>query len=92
MSTDADGTGDNGSSPPVKISLSLGESGALWVARDEETGVASQGPTCEDALENLDEAVVGYHGKGEPPSDDDLRELGIDPEDNTSGELHDIFF
>ena len=29
-----------------------------WVARDDDTGVASQGPTREAALENLDEAVA----------------------------------
>lgn len=28
-----------------------------WVATDEDTGVTSQGPTREAALENLDEAV-----------------------------------
>lgn len=28
-----------------------------WVAKDDDTGVASQGPTREAALENLDEAV-----------------------------------
>lgn len=28
-----------------------------WSAIDEETGVASQGPTREEALENLDEAI-----------------------------------
>jgi predicted RNase H-like HicB family nuclease len=59
----------------------------VWVARDEDTGVTSQGQTRQAALENLDEAVAGYHGAGESPSDDDLREMGIDPEQNTSGSL-----
>jgi len=85
MSTDTDDAGDETSSPPVNISLSLGESGECWVARDEDTGVTSQGRTRQTALENLDTAVEGYHGAGSEPTDEDLRELGIDPERNTSG-------
>jgi len=45
MSTDTDGAGDEDPTTPVEISLTLGESGDLWVARDGETGVASQGET-----------------------------------------------
>jgi predicted RNase H-like HicB family nuclease len=89
MSTDADETGEDEASPPVNITLSLGEGGELWVARDEDTGVTSQGSTREAALENLDEAVAGYHGAGEPPSDEELEALGIDPENNTSGSVSD---
>jgi len=33
------------------------EDDGWWSAVDEETGVASQGPTRAEALENLDEAV-----------------------------------
>lgn len=63
----------------------------LWTAVDVETGVASQGETREAALENLDEAVEGYEGAGRPPTDEELRELGIDPEENDgSGELPDV--
>jgi predicted RNase H-like HicB family nuclease len=52
-----------------------------WSAIDEETGVASQGDTRREALSNLDEAVALHRGDiGEPVSDDDLLELGIDPE------------
>lgn len=90
MSTDADDAGEDGLTYPVEITLSLGESGELWVARDEETGVASQGPTRVEALENLDEAVAGYHGAGTPSTDDERRALGVDPEDTTSGELPDV--
>jgi predicted RNase H-like HicB family nuclease len=88
MSTDADGSDDE-VTPPVNISLSLGEGGEVWVARDEDTGVTSQGRTRQSALENLDEAVAGYHGHGDSPTDEELRELGIDPERNTSGSLDD---
>jgi predicted RNase H-like HicB family nuclease len=87
MSTDIDDPGDEESALPVNISLSVGESGDVWVARDEDTGVTSQGQTRETALENLDEAVAGYHGAGESPSDEELREVGIEPEQNTSGSL-----
>jgi len=33
MSTDTDGAGDEDPTTPVEISLTLGESGDLWVAR-----------------------------------------------------------
>lgn len=55
-----------------------------WVAKDEtvgEHGIASQGRTREEALENLDEAVALYRDEsGRPPTDDDLRDWGVDPE------------
>ena len=87
MSTDINEPGDEDFTPPVNISLSVGESGDVWVARDEDTGVTSQGQTREAALENLDEAVAGYHGAGESPSGEELRDVGIDPEQNTSRSL-----
>lgn len=90
MSTDANESSDGDHTPPEKITLTLGESRELWVARDEETGVASQGTTRQEALENLDEAVAGYHGAGEPPTDEELRELGVKPDENTSGDLPDV--
>ncbi|MFB6292962.1 MAG: type II toxin-antitoxin system HicB family antitoxin [Halonotius sp.] len=34
------------------------EDDGWWSAIDEETGVASQGPTRQEALENLDEATA----------------------------------
>lgn len=40
---------------------------------------------------NLDEAVALYRGEiGREPTDEELREVGIDPDDNTSGELPDV--
>lgn len=52
-----------------------------WTARDQDTGVASQGETPEEAMENLDEAVALYRGEtGHDPTDEELRELGVDPE------------
>ncbi len=86
MSTDTPGKSDR---PPglQNITLRLSEDGETWVAKDEDTGVASQGPSREAALENLDEAVAGLHGAGTEPTDEELHELGIDPQNNESGPL-----
>jgi predicted RNase H-like HicB family nuclease len=52
-----------------------------WSAIDEDLNVASQGETREEALEMLDEAVALHTGEaGEPVTDEDLRELGLDPD------------
>ncbi|TKX74526.1 type II toxin-antitoxin system HicB family antitoxin [Halorubrum sp. GN11_10-6_MGM] len=57
-----------------------------WIARDVGTGVATQGESRSDALENLDEAVALHRGEiGREPTDEELRELGIDPEENATG-------
>jgi predicted RNase H-like HicB family nuclease len=57
------------------------EDDGRWSAIDEETGVASCGDTREEALEMLDEAVALHTGEaGEPVTDDDLEELGLDPD------------
>lgn len=73
----------------IEPTITLTDDGDRWVARDTETGVTSQGPTHEAALDNLDEALAGYRGEGDPPSDEDLRKLGIDPANNESGSLDD---
>ena len=74
-----------------EIRLTNSEESDLWTAVDIETGVASQGQSRQEALENLDEAVEGYRGAGRSPTEDELQELGIDPEENESGgELPDI--
>ena len=62
------------------------EEGGGWSAIDEETGVASQGQSRQEALENLDEAVAGYHGEGSEPTREELIQSGIDPENNVSGD------
>lgn len=54
-----------------------------WSAIDEEIGVASCGDTREEALEMLDEAVALHTGEaGEPVTDEDLEELGLDPDEH----------
>jgi predicted RNase H-like HicB family nuclease len=58
-----------------------------WVAEDVETGVTTQGESREAALANLDEAVALHNDEvGREPTDEELREMGIDPADNTTGE------
>jgi predicted RNase H-like HicB family nuclease len=73
------------------ITLTENEDG-WWTARNVKVGVTSQGKTREEALENLDEAVALYKGEiGREPTEEELREIGIDPEDNeTGGELPDV--
>lgn len=68
----------------IEPTITLTESDEWWIARDTETGVTSQGKMREAALENLDEALAGYGGEGDVPSDEELREFGIDPAENTS--------
>ncbi|WP_138005027.1 type II toxin-antitoxin system HicB family antitoxin [Halalkalirubrum salinum] len=76
----------------VEPTITPTDDGDRWVAKDTETGVVSQGKTREEALANLDEAVAGYHGEGRSPTDEELREAGIDPDKNVSGEPNaDIF-
>jgi len=50
-------------------------------ARDIETGVASYGETKAEALAMLAEALELYAGRGEPVTDDDLREFGLESDD-----------
>lgn len=73
----------------VQRRITLTKEGDGWVALDEEvgeSGVASQGKTREEALENLDEAVALHEGEiGESIETWEeeaavLRDLGIDPE------------
>jgi predicted RNase H-like HicB family nuclease len=74
-----------------EIRLTEDPESEYWVAKDIETGVASQGKTRVQALDNLDEAVEGYHGAGREPTKEELHELDIDPDENTSGgELPDV--
>ncbi|GGL41720.1 HicB family protein [Halarchaeum grantii] len=58
-----------------------------WIATDVETGVTTQGESRADALDNLDEAVALHKGEiGHEPTEEELRELGIDPAANATGE------
>lgn len=44
-----------------RFTISEGESTDLWVAKEEQTGVVSQGDTPSAALDNLQEALELYH-------------------------------
>lgn len=49
-------------------------------AHDIESGVASYGETKAEALAMLADALELHTGGGEPVTDEDLREWGIDPD------------
>jgi predicted RNase H-like HicB family nuclease len=52
-----------------------------WTARDLRVGVTAQGETRDAALDNLDALVDAVEGDGgHPPTDDEIRDLGVDPE------------
>jgi len=63
-----------------------------WTARNLAAELSAQGATREEALENLDEVVAAVRGEGgREPTEEQLRELGIDPEENVpGGELPDV--
>ena len=75
--------GDDGPRQEIR----LVSSGKLWVATDIESGVASQGETRVEALENLDEALALHRSETSDSIDsreaerEVLRELGIDPDE-----------
>ncbi|PSP92574.1 HicB family protein [Halobacteriales archaeon QS_4_62_28] len=57
------------------------------------TGVRTYGDSREHALEMIDDAVALYRGEAShEPTDEELRELGVDPETARSqgGELPDV--
>jgi hypothetical protein len=51
-----------------------------WTARDLRVGVTAQGESRQDVLDNLDAVVAAVDGDGgEPPTDEEIRALGVDP-------------
>lgn len=73
----------------------LNEDGVVFIheddgrvtAVDRKTGVASYGETKVEALRMLAEALELHQGDGEPVTDDDLREMGLDPDDEGDAAL-----
>ena len=52
-----------------------------WTARDLHVGVTAQGESRAVALDNLDAVVEAVEGDGgQPPTDEEISELGVDPE------------
>jgi predicted RNase H-like HicB family nuclease len=56
-------------------------------ARDKETGVASFGDTKAEALAMLAEALMLHEGGGEPVTEEDLEEWGLDTDSEGAEEL-----
>ncbi|GGK84195.1 type II toxin-antitoxin system HicB family antitoxin [Haloarcula sebkhae] len=72
---------------PHEDEIRMWREGDTWVITDVDTGVTTQGETRQEALEMLDDAVAAYNDdRGHEPTDEELRELGIDPDDNTTGD------
>ena len=61
MTKRSDGTQTMSKQEP-KITLTENEDG-WWTARNVKVGVSSQGPTKQEALENLEEAVTLHKGR-----------------------------
>jgi len=71
---------DDGSDGVREIRL-LENPDGLWTARDLEVEVTAQGETRTAALEDLDAVVAAVTGDGgHEPTDEELRDLGVDPE------------
>lgn len=74
-----------GSGREPTITLTQTEDG-WWTARDLEHEISAQGETRSEALDNLDDVVAALEGDGgREPTSDELRELGIDPDENQPG-------
>jgi hypothetical protein len=71
-----------GDTPDREIRLLRNPDGK-WTARDLGAGVTAQGKSRSVALDNLDAVVAAVEGDGDgghPPTDDEIRALGVDPE------------
>jgi predicted RNase H-like HicB family nuclease len=56
-----------------------------WTARDLRAGVTAQGESRTAALDNLDAVVEAVENDGgHSPTDDEIRDLGVDTEDARS--------
>lgn len=62
------------------------EDDGWWSAVDEDVGVASQGPTREEALVNLDEAVSLTEEAQEADTDGDMADTDSDEADTNPEE------
>lgn len=57
-----------------------------WTAHEKTHGLTTQGKTRDEALDSLDAVVDAVENDaGTPPTDEELRALGVDPDDNTPG-------
>lgn len=64
-----------------------------WTARDLDVEISAQGTTRAAALAALDDVVAAVRGEGgHEPTDEEIRALGVDPEDarDSDGDLPDV--
>lgn len=87
------GSSANHDPPQTKITLTQNDDG-WWTACDETHGLTTQGETRDAALTALDDVIDAVENDaGRPPTDEELREAGIGPEENRrsgSGDLPDV--
>ena len=70
----------NGRQPPI---VHEQKEDGWWTAREETRGLVTQGETRDEALANLDDVIDAVENEaGRPPTDEELRETGIDLEAN----------
>ena len=82
----------NSDSPDREIRLVKNPDGQ-WTARDLRIGVTAQGNSRDAALDNLDGVIEAVgNDSGRSPTDEEIRDLGVDPEVawSQSDELPDI--
>jgi DNA-binding PadR family transcriptional regulator len=62
-----------------------------WTARDLDHELTAMGDTRTEALNNLGEVIAATEGEaGHEPTDEELEELGIDPEQARSSEVEEV--
>lgn len=76
----------NGEDPDGGVEFIRENDGSI-TARDLETGLARGGDSRAEALAQLAEVLALDAGEGEPVTDDDLREIGLDPDASDDREL-----
>ncbi|MDV7349689.1 type II toxin-antitoxin system HicB family antitoxin [Halorubrum sp. ASP1] len=85
---------DSGNSDPPEREIRLVKNpDGQWTARDLRVGVTAQGKSRDVALDNLDAVIEAVEGDGgRPPADEEIRDLGVDPEvaQSQSDELPDV--
>jgi predicted RNase H-like HicB family nuclease len=70
----------------VQRRITLTKEDDWWIAHDESLGLTTQGETRAEALSSLDDVVDAVENDaGTPPTDAELRALGVDPADNQPG-------
>ncbi|MFB6113607.1 MAG: type II toxin-antitoxin system HicB family antitoxin [Halodesulfurarchaeum sp.] len=85
-------TADDPDETARRITLTENPDG-WWTARDTKAEVTAEGETAQEALEAIQDVRAAAHGEaGHEPTDEEIRELGVDPEIARSqdGDLPDV--